>query len=80
MYPIDGPREEEPDSILCELFRGQVRHELDGRGHQEECRHGDQVEVPGDGVAPESVVDPGQVGGEKRKRNSKLNETKNKIF
>jgi hypothetical protein len=71
-YPIDCPGEEEPDSILGELLFGQIGHELDSRGQEEERRDGDQVEVPGDGVTPERVVDAGQVGGEERKRNAKL--------
>jgi hypothetical protein len=71
-YPVDGPGEEEPDSILGELLFGQIGHELDSRGQEEERRHGDQVEVPGDRVTPKRVVDAGQVGGEERKRNAKL--------
>ena len=71
-YPIDSPGEEEPDSILCELLFGQIGHELNSRGQEEERRDGDQVEVPGDRVTPKRVVDAGQVGGEERKRNAKL--------
>lgn len=71
-YPVDSPGEEEPDSILGKLLFGQIGNELDSRGQEEERRDGDQVEVPGDRVTPERVVDAGQVGGEERKRNAKL--------
>ena len=71
-YSIDCPEEEETNSILGILFGGQIRDELNGRSKEEEGTNGHQVEVPGHGVTPESVIDAGQIGCKQCESNTEL--------
>ena len=71
-YSIDCPEKEETDSILGILFGGQIRDELNGRSKEEEGTNGHQVEVPGNGVTPESVIDAGQIGCKQSESNTEL--------